>query len=148
MIYQISEMCKEDYDDALALWKRCPGIGLSDADSRCAIEAFLARNRGLSFAARVGTDLVGTVLCGSDGRRGYLYHLAVDPSARRQGVGQALVENTFSALKKAGIQKCHIMVYRDNELGLSFWQASGWKLRDDIVILSYDLVSPETGSPC
>ena len=148
MIYQISEMTAADYDDAYALWQRCPGIGLSDADSRCAIERFLERNRGLCFIARMGEQLVGTVLCGSDGRRGYLYHLAVDTSARRQGVGQALVESSLAALKAAGIQKCHIMVFSDNELGLAFWQASGWKKRGDIAILSYEVLSPQTNSPC
>ncbi len=148
MIYQISEMTAADYDEAYALWQRCPGIGLSDADSRCAIERFLERNHGLCFIARMGEQLVGTVLCGSDGRRGYLYHLAVDPSARRQGVGQALVESSLAALKAAGIQKCHIMVFSDNELGLAFWQASGWKKRGDIAILSYEVLSPQTNSPC
>lgn len=148
MIYQISEMTAADYDEAYALWQRCPGIGLSDADSRCAIGQFLERNRGLCFIARMDTQLVGTVLCGSDGRRGYLYHLAVDPSARRQGVGQALMERSLAALKAAGIQKCHIMVFSDNELGLAFWQALGWKKRSDIAILSFDVLSPQTKSPC
>jgi len=70
MTYTISEMTKEDYAEALALWQRCDGIGLSDADSSCAIGRFLERNPGLCFIARQGTDLIGTCLAGSDGRRG------------------------------------------------------------------------------
>ena len=148
MTYTIYEMQKDDYDEALALWQRCDGIGLSDADSSCAIGRFLDRNPGLCFVARQGADMVGTCLTGSDGRRGYLYHLAVDPKSRRQGIGQALVEKSFDALKSLNIQKCHIMVFKNNELGLIFWQGSGWKKRDDIAILSYDLVSPEKASFC
>jgi putative acetyltransferase len=148
MTYTISEMTKEDYAEAYALWQRLPGIGISDADSACAIGRFLERNPGLCFVARQGDAMVGTCLAGSDGRRGYLYHLAVDTSVRRQGIGQALVEKTFKALKDANIHKCHIMVFNDNALGLAFWQASGWKLREDIAILSYDLVEPEKASPC
>jgi N-acetylglutamate synthase len=148
MAYTIYEMKKEDYDEAYALWKRLPGIGLTKADSSCAIGRFLDRNPGLCFVARQDNEIVGTCLAGSDGRRGYLYHLAVDPKVRRQGIGQVLVEKTLEALKAAGIQKCHIMVFIDNELGLSFWQASGWKRREDIAILSYDLVDPDMASPC
>lgn len=148
MTYTISEMSKEDYTEAFALWQRLPGIGLSDADSSCAIGRFLDRNPGLCFVARQEGQMVGTCLAGSDGRRGYLYHLAVDPIVRRQGIGQALVEKTLDALKSQNIQKCHIMVFSNNELGLSFWQASGWKMRDDIAILSYDLVSLEKASSC
>jgi len=148
MTYTISEMTKDDYTEAYALWQRLPGIGLSDADSSCAIGSFLDRNPGLCFIARVGDVMVGTCLAGSDGRRGYLYHLAVDTNVRRQGIGQALVDKTLEALKTAGIHKCHIMVFNDNALGLSFWQSSGWKLREDIAILSYDLVEPQKDSSC
>lgn len=148
MKFQIDEMRLEDYDEAYTLWQNCPGIGLSDADSRCAIQRFLARNPGLNFVARQEGTLIGTCLCGSDSRRGYLYHLAVAPSARRQGVGQALVDRTISALHTLDIHKCHIMVYGQNELGLAFWKAAGWKLRPEIVIMSYDLIPPGKESPC
>ena len=148
MAYQIFEMSINDYDEAYALWERCPGIGLSNADKRCAITRFLERNPGLCFVARQAGELVGTCLCGSDGRRGYLYHLAVDPSARRLGIGKALVEQTFSSLKHQNIQKCHIMVFGSNEPGLAFWKHEGWKLRPEIVIMSYDLAVPSQESPC
>ena len=141
-------MTRSDYDEAYALWQRCPGIGLSDTDSSCAIGSFLDKNPGLSFIARQGTSMVGTCLCGTDGRRGFLYHLAVDPSVRRQGIGQVLVERSLNKLKEIGIKKCHIMVFSTNDLGLSFWQASGWKLRKDILLLSYDVIESGISSPC
>lgn len=148
MAYQISEMIKTDYAEAYSLWQRTPGMGLGDTDSSCAIGSFLERNPGLSFIARQDGGMVGTCLCGSDGRRGFLYHLAVVPTVRRQGIGQALVEKSLSGLEALKISKCHIMVFSDNQLGLAFWQASGWKLRNDIEILSYDLVPAGCDSSC
>jgi N-acetylglutamate synthase len=128
-----------DYDEVMALWRATPGIGLSDADSRAAIAAYLLRNPGLSFVAREAGRLVGAVLCGMDGRRGYLHHLAVHPDARRQGTGAALVEHCLAGLREVGIHKCHLFVIAGNAAGQAFWQHVGWKLRTDLVIMSKDI---------
>lgn len=136
MSIQISEMTSTDYDEALALWHRCPGMGLSDADEKAPLISFLERNPGLSCIARDGTLLVGTCLCGSDGRRGYLYHLAVDPGYRRRGLGSDLVAHVFNKLHDLDIHKCHIMVYGTNEAGLAFWKQEGWVTRPEIVLMS------------
>jgi ribosomal protein S18 acetylase RimI-like enzyme len=148
MTYQIFEMTPADYEESLDLWKRCEGIGLSDADEKEPVARFLAQNKGLCFIARAESKLVGTCLTGSDGRRGYLYHLAVDPSSRREGIAKALVQRAFTELQARDIHKCHIMVYGGNELGLKFWKQTGWVLRPEIVIMSYDLKPPCGGSPC
>lgn len=128
-----------DYEAALALWKRCPGVGLSSADERGPILAFLEKNAGLSFTAWAGESLVGTSLCGSDGRRGYLYHVAVDPEFRRKGIGVSLSSASLEALAATGIRKCHLFVIADNENGAAFWRASGWKPRGDIAVFSKEL---------
>jgi ribosomal protein S18 acetylase RimI-like enzyme len=133
------EMMMADYDDALALWRRMEGIGLSEADSRPNIEAFLLRNPGLSFVARNGAELAGAVLCGNDGRRGYLHHLAVSPEMRLSGIGKRLVEMCFEGLSRKGIRKCHIFVKTDNEEGRRFWRRVGWSDRSDILIMSRDV---------
>jgi putative acetyltransferase len=90
MDYTIREMHIDDYDRLISLWQRCEGIGLSDADQLERIDFFLRRNPGMSFVAE-GADgaMAGAVLCGTDGRRGYLHHLAVDPAWRRHGIGAA-----------------------------------------------------------
>lgn len=139
MSIKISEMTAGDYEEALALWKRCPGMGLSDADEKAPLIRFLQRSPGLSSIARDDALLVGTCLCGSDGRRGYLYHLAVDPDYRRQGIGRDLVEMVFTRLRDLDIHKCHIMVYGTNEVGLAFWKQDGWVTRPEIVLMSRDV---------
>ena len=144
----ISEMTAGDYEEALALWKRCPGMGLSDADEMAPLTRFLERNPGLSYIARDDALLIGTCLCGSDGRRGYLYHLAVDPDYRRRGIGRNLVVAVFSKLHDLDIHKCHIMVYGTNEVGLAFWKQDGWVTRPEIVLMSRNVDMSDSPGGC
>jgi putative acetyltransferase len=127
------------YDEVYALWDRCSGVGLSSADERDRIAGYLARNPGMSFLALDGPVVVGVVLGGHDGRRGYVHHLAVDDDHRRQGIGRQLVERCLQALEAEGIQKCHLFIFHENEGGIAFWQAQGWTLRQDILVMSKHL---------
>ena len=126
----------EDYDDAVGLWHAVEGLQLRTVDSRDGIARYLERNPGCSFAARVRGVLVGTALCGHDGRRGYLHHLAVAPEHRRHGIGTALVESCLDALERRDIAKCLAFVIADNESGLSFWARAGWERRRDLAVVS------------
>lgn len=132
----IRQMTLDDYEDVRALWSASPGVGLSPADSREGVEQYLRANPGTSMVALAGGKLVGAVLCGHDGRRGYLSHLAVADSHRRTGVASRLVDRCISALQHAGIDKCHIVVFRDNEGALAFYRATGWFDRDELAFLS------------
>jgi len=132
-------MSPGDYDAVIELWRTAEGIGLSDADSQEAIARYLQRNPGLSFIARDAGRMVGAALCGHDGRRGYLHHLAVARSHRYRGVGTALVDRCLAALRAAGIPKCHLFVFQQNPGGQAFWQRSGWQKREDLVLMSRNL---------
>jgi ribosomal protein S18 acetylase RimI-like enzyme len=132
----IREMTIRDYDEVVGLWQSSEGVGLSDADSREGVARFLKRNPGLSFVAREGEHLVGVVLCGHDGRRGYIHHLAVSKSHRRQGLGRALVERCLSALGQDGIGKCHLFVFAANGDAIAFWKNVGWTERVELIMMS------------
>ena len=136
MTIKISHFLLEDYEEVFSLWQQCEGIGLSEADSRENIRSYLERNLGLSFIARNNNQLVGAVLAGHDGRRGYIHHLAVHPDWRRQGLGRRLVDQCLQALKKAGILKCHLFIFNTNRAGIFFWKAAGWEFRKDINVMS------------
>lgn len=125
----------EHLDPVLDLWSRSEGVDVG-SDSPESLRQFLERNRGLSWVAMRGGLLVGAALCGHDGRRGYIHHLAVDPSARRCGIGRALVDRCLSALRRAGIGKCHVFVFRSNRFGELFWGPTGWERRDDVQMFS------------
>jgi N-acetylglutamate synthase len=137
--FTIREMAIADYDAVVALWRTTPGIGLSEADERSNIAAFLAHNPGLSFVAEAGGALSGAVLGSFDGRRGYLHHLAVDPRARRAGIGRSLVAHSMEALAGRGVRRCHIFVMAGNVDGQRFWERVGWFRRDDLLVMSKDL---------
>ena len=101
--WQTRGMAIADYAEVNALWRATEGLGLSESDEREPIAANLDRNPGMSFVAVNGDCIVGAVLGGHDGRRGYLHHLAVTPGWRRRGIGRALVETSLAQLKAAGI---------------------------------------------
>ena len=130
-----------DYAEARALWAGTPGVGLSDADEREPIEGFLARNAGLSFVATEGKALLGTILCGHDGRRGLIHHLVTAPQARRRGLGRQLLRHGLSALRAASINKCHLLVFRENAEGLAFWRAVRATERRELALFSLSTAS-------
>ncbi len=141
---EIGQFLPVDYDEVMALWCNTEGLTLREADSREAITRYLARNPGLSFVARDEGRLVGAVLTGTDGRRGYLQHLAVATSHRRRGVGRALAERAVEALRALGIAKCHLMVREENAEARAFWERLGWKARADVTLMSH--AGPNVGN--
>ncbi len=134
----LREMTIDDYDDIIAMFRTTPGITVREADSRDATRRYLERNPGLSFVAMVNERVVGCVMCGHDGRRGYLQHLVVKPEYRHQGIGKALVTTCINALRQIGISKTHIFVFKSNRSADAFWESNGWILRDEINMYSYN----------
>ena len=130
----ITEMAIADYDEVLYLWQGVEGLGihLDECDSCDGIARYLARNSGTCFVARDGKNLVGVVLCGHDGRRAYLNHLAVADGYRRRGIGAALVGRCTSAMKEIGIAKCNLFVFAANDGAREFWRKLGWRCYDDL----------------
>ena len=131
-----------DYPQLIDLWRNTENIGLSEADSPVHLDAFLQRNPGLNFVALDADKIIGAVLGGHDGRRGAIYHLAVNREYRKKGYGQTLLNHCLVAFAAIGIERCHIHVYADNQSGLDFWQKNGWFTRPELVLLSKDISSP------
>ncbi|MBQ3692572.1 MAG: GNAT family N-acetyltransferase [Clostridia bacterium] len=134
---EIRPMKIEDYDEIFAMWQITTKRALSDADSRENIGFYLNRNPGMSQVALVNGKIVGTVLCGHDGRRGFIHHMAVAEEYRRHNIAKRMAQTALDALEKDGIKKTHIFCYTNNNLGQSFWTALGWQKRDDVFVFSY-----------
>ena len=127
-------MTMEDYDGIYELWMSCVGMGLNNLDdSKDGIEKFLLRNPATCFVAEEDGRIVGVILAGNDGRRGYIYHTAVNPSFRNQGIGAALVESAMEALQSLGINKVALVVFSKNKDGNDFWEKLGFTTRGDLV---------------
>lgn len=130
---EIVLMTISDYEETFNLWSNTAGMGMRSLDdSYEGIAKFLKRNPTTNFVARIDEKIVGVILCGHDGRRGYIYHAAVDEKYRGQGIGKALVENAIDGLKGEGIHKAALVVFKDNIIGNEFWDMMGFDTRVDL----------------
>ena len=121
------EFSINDYDAVLGLWQRAEGLEVAEGDDRKGVAQFLARNPTLSRVAIDGATIVGVAMCGHDGRRGHIYHLAVDPDYRRYGLGKRLVQECLDGLRQVGIMRAIILVADYNLGGAEFWKRAGWE---------------------
>lgn len=126
-------MTMDDYDQVYALWKKIHGFGLrSIDDSREGIERFIKRNPATSIVAEEDGKIVGSILCGHDGRRGCFYHVCVDENYRMRGIGTTMVVTAMEALKKEKISKVTLIAFAQNDIGNKFWNKIGWTRRLDL----------------
>lgn len=131
---KIRLMKLDDYEEIHKLCMSCVGMGLNNLDdSKGGIKRFLQRNPDTCFVAEIKDVIVGVIMVGSDGRRGYIYHTAVNPQYRKQGIAKSLVDSAMTALQKIGINKVALVVFERNENGNDFWEKLGFTARDDLI---------------
>jgi N-acetylglutamate synthase len=135
----IREFVMDDYDGAIALWNDVEGVEICEGDSREEMAQYLKRNPGLSRVAEANGKIVGVALCGHDGRRGWIYHLAVAQDYRREKVGQRLLDDCVGGLREAGLKRAIILVAGDNPAGHQFWLRNGWENIDGAIPMTREL---------
>jgi ribosomal protein S18 acetylase RimI-like enzyme len=130
----IRVMTINDYDGVYDLWINTPGMGLNTTDdSREGIAKYLRRNPTTSFVAECEGTIIGVIMAGHDGRRGYIHHTAVLPTYRNQGIAKKLVDSAMFALDEEGINKVALVAFKKNALGNGFWENRGFTDREDLV---------------
>lgn len=140
----IRVMTIEDYPQLFQLWKNTPGMGLRSLDdSEEGILLFLKRNPNTNFIAYEDEKIIGAILCGNDGRRGYIYHTVVLPEYRGRGIATSLVEAAVSALKAEGITRVCLNVMESNTQGKEFWVKRGWEKKDFLGFYSKSITDRE-----
>jgi len=139
MKIQTREFAIDDYEAAVELWKKVEGVEIAEGDDREGVARFLTRNPGLSRVALDESKIVGIAFCGNDGRRGCIYHLAVDPDYRGRGLGKRLVEESLEGLRRLGLERANIMVATDNPRGRDFWSKCGWEELDGAIGMGIDI---------
>ena len=128
---QILPMREDDYDAVRALWMTIRGFGIRALDdSREDVARFIRRNPTTSVVAVAGGRIVGSILCGSDGRQGALYHVCVAREFRRRGIGTRMVGYCMARLREMGINKVSLIAFANNDVGNAFWRQIGWKKSD------------------
>ena len=130
----------DDYEEVYKLWKKIHGFGIrSIDDSREGIERFIKRNPATSIVAEMDGKIVGSILCGHDGRRGCFYHVCVDENYRRRGIGKTMVVHAMEELKKEKINKVSLIAFAKNDVGNAFWNQIGWTKREDLNYYDFTL---------
>ena len=136
----IRVMTADDYDDVHALCMTIHGFGIrSIDDSRAGIARFLKRNPKTSVVAIEDGKIVGSILCGHDGRRGCFYHVCVDEEYRMRGIGKGMVVKAMEALKEEEINKVSLIAFTRNDVGNAFWKQIGWTKREDLNYYEFTL---------
>ena len=136
----IRVMTIDDYDEIFHLWMKIKGFGIRSVDdSREGIARFLRRNPTTSIVAEADGKIVGSILCGHDGRRGCFYHVCVDPEYRMRGIGRSMVVKAMEALRKEEINKVCLIAFTENDIGNAFWNEIGWTKRLDLNYYDFTL---------
>ena len=139
-IIMIRTMTIEDYEEVHTLWLSIRGFGIrSIDDAREGVERFLKRNPDTSVVAVEDGKIVGSILCGHDGRRGCFYHVCVHESYRKRGIGKAMAVAAMEALRREHINKVSLIAFKKNEVGNSFWKGVGWTFREDLNYYDFTL---------
>lgn len=137
---EIRKMTIEDYDTVFRLWSRADDMGTRSLDdSREGIAKFLRRNPDTSFVATINGEIIGVMMSGHDGRRGYIYHYAVQTAHRGPKIGNALQEAVIRAMQEEGINKIGLLVHQTNESGIAYWESNGWRTRTTLCYLDKTL---------
>lgn len=133
MEYILRTMTIEDYNDVYDLWLTIHGFGMrSIDDSYEGVERFIKRNPQTSVVAVADDKIVGSILCGHDGRRGCFYHVCVKEEYRKHGIGKAMAVECMRRLQAEGVNKVNLLAFKSNEVGNAFWNSTNWTKRDDI----------------
>lgn len=125
-------MTADDYDSVAKLWTNSSGVGVNSDDSKENISKYLQRNPNTSFVAVESGEIVGAILAGHDGYRGFIHHTAVSSSHRGVGIGTNLVKAAVDAIRNDGINKVVLVAFKTNTLGNNFWEKQGFKVREDL----------------
>jgi len=120
-----------DYDAVFALWQNAgPGLGIGRSDAREEIEKKLRHDPDLLLVAEEAGKIIGTVIGGYDGRRGLIYHLAVEHAYRNRGIGKMLMDEIERRLTSKGCLKAYLLVLKDAQDAVEFYQHRGWETMD------------------
>lgn len=116
----------KDHDGVVDLWRTVFGYETAHNEPSLAIAKKVAHNDGMFFVAEEKSGVVGTVMAGYDGHRGWLYAVAVHPDLRRSGLGSRLVHSAEAALVAVGCMKINLQLLASNEATTAFYQTLGY----------------------
>ncbi|MCK4380073.1 MAG: GNAT family N-acetyltransferase [Candidatus Lokiarchaeota archaeon] len=133
---KIEKFTIELYEEIVLLWRKA-GISVGSSDTREELERVLQRNPNLFLIGKKLNKVIGVVIGGFDGRRGYVHHLAVDPDYQKKGYGKMIMDELIEKFRKIGVHKIHLFIEKYNKNAVEFYRHLGWDIRDDLIMMSY-----------
>jgi len=133
---KIEKYTMDLYEEIITLWRKA-GINVGSSDTREEINRMLQRNPNLFLIGKLHNKVIGVVIGGFDGRRGYVHHLAVDPDYQKKGYGKMIMDELIERFRKLGAHKIHLSIEKYNKEVVVFYQNHGWEIRDDLIMMSY-----------
>ncbi|MEE9376545.1 MAG: GNAT family N-acetyltransferase [Candidatus Lokiarchaeia archaeon] len=133
---KIEKFTIELYEEIVMLWRKA-GINIGSSDTREELERVLQRNPNLFLIGKLDNKVIGVVIGGFDGRRGYVHHLAVDPDYQKKGYGKMIMDELIEKFRKIGVHKIHLFIEKYNKNVVEFYRHLGWDIRDDLIMMSY-----------
>ncbi len=133
---KIEKFTMESYENVVQLWRKS-GISVGSTDTREELERMLQRNPNLFLIGKVNNRIIGVVIGGFDGRRGYVHHLAVDPDYQKKGYGKMIMDELIEKFRKIGVHKIHLFIEKYNKDVVEFYRNLGWEIRDDLIMMSF-----------
>jgi len=135
----IRQMDINDYEEILKLWTEVPNVESNQLQSKDKLERFLRKNSSYNLVCQVNNKIIGTLLCGSDGQRAHIYHLAIREDYRSKETESYMINELIRKLKKDGVEECSLFVRDYNYEEQDFWITEGWKESRELLIFSRKL---------
>jgi len=126
----------EYYNDIISIWRKA-GVSVGSTDTKDEIKRILDKNPQLFLVGKIDQKIIGVVIGGFDGRRGYVHHLAVDPDYQKMGYGKIIMDELIARFRKMGVHKVHLFIEKYNKEVVNFYLNLGWEIRDDLIMMSY-----------
>jgi len=133
---KIENFSLQFYEDVVIIWKKT-GISITSSDTKKEVNVMLNKNPDLCLIAKIDEKVIGVVMGGFDGRRGYVHHLAIDPEYQRKGYGKLLMDELTERFQKKRVHKVHHFIEKHNKDVINFYRKLGWEIRNDLVMMSF-----------
>lgn len=133
---KIDQYSQKFYEDAVKLWKRT-GITITSSETKDEVNVMVNRNPDLCLIAKIDEKVIGVVMGGFDGRRGYVHHLAIDPEYQKRGCGKLLMDELIRRFRKKRVHKVHLFIEKHNKEVIAFYEKLGWEIRKDLIMMSF-----------
>jgi len=133
---KIENFSPQFYEDVVNIWKKT-GISVTSSDTKKELNVMFNRNPDLCLIARINEIIIGVVMGGFDGRRGYVHHLSIDPEYQRKGYGKLLMDELIERFQKKRVHKVHLFIEKHNKDVIAFYRKLGWEIRNDLVMMSF-----------